>query len=219
MRLGLRTETFSPGEDHTWLGSAHATDTGEGVNLDGDALLLIFTNGIAPSGIPIVETATGFTLFDDTTTSEVQTITRTATSGDFTIAHEGKITGEIPAAAATTAATVQAAVDAAGIPAVVTGADGGPWTLTFNDDAGNVALATVDDSDASGGTVVIAQGTQGDDIDGTTGRAGHLLTTKDISGGGNVPGSLMWHGSVVEAKLPRPVTAAFKALVPQIHYK
>lgn len=219
MRLGQSTEVFNPAEDHTWLGSAHATDTGESVNLDGDALLLIFTDGVAPSGIPIVETATGFALFDDTTASEVQTITRTATAGDFTISHEGLTTPEIAAEAATTAADIQTALDAAGIPAVATGAAGGPWTLTFDDDEGNVALASVDDSDATGGTVVIAQGTQGADIDGSTGRAGHLLTTKDISGGGNVPGALMWHGSVVEANLPRPVTDAFKALVPQIHYK
>jgi len=219
MRLGLQTETFSPGEDHTWLGSAHATDTGESINLDGDALLILFTDGIAPSGIPLIETATGFTLFDATTTAEVQTLTRTSTGGVVRFTSAGNITGDIDASAAVTAAVIQAAFDAAGIPAVITGAAGGPFTATFDDDEGNVALITVDNEDATGGTFVVAQGAQGADNDGSTGRAGHLLTTKDISGGGNVPASLMWHGSVVEANLPSPVTDHFKSLVPQIHYK
>ena len=67
MRLDQRSETFSPGEDHTWLGSAHATDTFESITLDGDSFLTDFTDGVIPSGVVLGKvTATGlYRQYDD----------------------------------------------------------------------------------------------------------------------------------------------------------
>lgn len=63
MRLGIRTETFTPGEDWSWLGSAHATDTWESITLDGDAFLATFPSGVVPGGVVVGEQANGlFTL-------------------------------------------------------------------------------------------------------------------------------------------------------------
>lgn len=60
MDLGFKTETFSPVEDHTWLGSAHGTDNCDSITLDGDAFLATFANGIVPSGVVLGRvTATG----------------------------------------------------------------------------------------------------------------------------------------------------------------
>jgi hypothetical protein len=55
MRLGLVTETFSPAEDQSWLGSAHAVETAESVTLDADKFLTAFPTGIVPSGVVIAK--------------------------------------------------------------------------------------------------------------------------------------------------------------------
>ena len=60
MRLGIRTETFSPDEDHSWLGSAHGTVECDPITLDGDAFLTAFPTGVVPSGVVLGRvTATG----------------------------------------------------------------------------------------------------------------------------------------------------------------
>ena len=53
MDLGIRTETFSPSEDQTWLGSAHGTNECDSLTLDDDVFLALaaFEDGIVPSGV------------------------------------------------------------------------------------------------------------------------------------------------------------------------
>lgn len=60
MDLDLRTETFTPGEDQSWLGSAHGTESTESITLDASAFIGTFTDGIIPSGVVLGKiTATG----------------------------------------------------------------------------------------------------------------------------------------------------------------
>lgn len=60
MDLRIRTETFSPDEDLSWLGSAHGVATGDPITLDGSAFLATFADGIVPSGVVLGRiTATG----------------------------------------------------------------------------------------------------------------------------------------------------------------
>lgn len=60
MRLDIRTETFAPPENHSWLGSAHGAATCDPITLDGDAFLATFPSGIIPSGVLLGRvTATG----------------------------------------------------------------------------------------------------------------------------------------------------------------
>lgn len=102
----------------------------------------------------------------DAGTSEVQTVTINGgpTGGTFTLTASGDETAPIAYNAA--AATVQAALNA--LPSVdsvtVTGAAGGPYTVTFPASAGNVAQMTADSSGLTGGTaptVVVATTTPG----------------------------------------------------------
>jgi hypothetical protein len=82
MRLGLVTETFSPAEDQTWLGSAHGTDNCDPITLDADKFLSAFPTGIVPSGV---------TLGKITATSLYAPYTDAATHGAGTDAMEGHL--------------------------------------------------------------------------------------------------------------------------------
>lgn len=88
-------------------------------------------------------------------TAEVQTITITGapTGGTFTLTWMGDTTG--PIAFDATAATVQGELlDLDGVDdddLAVTGAAGGPWTVTFGAHLGNVAQLTADGSGLTGG--------------------------------------------------------------------
>lgn len=58
--LAIVTEAFTAGENHTWLGSAHGTNTGDSITLDADSFLTTFPTGIVPSGVVLGKvTATG----------------------------------------------------------------------------------------------------------------------------------------------------------------
>lgn len=60
LNLPLKTETFSPSEDHKWLGSAHGTKEADSITLDADAFLATWPSGIVPSGVVLGRvTATG----------------------------------------------------------------------------------------------------------------------------------------------------------------
>lgn len=60
MKLQPTTETFSPAEDHSWLGSAHGTESTQTITLDGSAFTGTWSDGIVPSGVALgVITATG----------------------------------------------------------------------------------------------------------------------------------------------------------------
>lgn len=54
MDLGIQTETFTPSEDQSWLGSAHATENCMPITLDSDAFIAAgFNAGIVPSGVVV----------------------------------------------------------------------------------------------------------------------------------------------------------------------
>lgn len=61
MSLSIKTDTFSPAENQTWLASAEGTQNCDSVTLDGALFLAAdFPNGIVPSGTPLGKvTATG----------------------------------------------------------------------------------------------------------------------------------------------------------------
>lgn len=59
-KLSIATATFKPGENQSWLGSAHGTMSGDSITLDGDSFLATFTDGVVPSGVVVAKvTATG----------------------------------------------------------------------------------------------------------------------------------------------------------------
>lgn len=213
MLLQQKTETFVAAEDHTWLGSAHATDTWESITLDGDQFLTAFPTGVVPSGVVLAKRASDslYIPYVDATVL-AGTITRTATGGVFRIIVEGDtVPADLDASAAGTAAAIQTAIRSLGAKyaaVTVTGSAGGPYTVTFVgiDEVLDVAI---DDGEATGGTVVwattTAGGTETPAGEGTA--VGFLATTKDLGGTtagtvGNTPAALMWHGQVIVAKLP-----------------
>lgn len=229
MRLGIRSETFTPGEDWTWLGSAHATDTWESITLDGDAFLAAFPDGVVPSGVVLAKNASDLYIPYVDTTVATSVITRTATGGTVNFFINGEGSDDVPVIAATTAAEIQTALraigpDYAGV--TVAGAAGGPFTVTFTGVDGDVNFV-IDDSDATGGTVVAADGTVGgaEDPAGEGTAVGFLATTKDLGGTtsgtvGETPAALMWHGQVIVANLPtgHGLTASARQDLSHIHF-
>ena len=216
MDLRNKTETFVPGENHEWLGSAHALDTCDPITLDGSAFLSLFADGIVPSGVALGKiTATGLYGPYGGNTNEVQTLTVDATSGTYTLTFDGETTAAIAEAA--TAAAVQSALEAlSNINAgdvVVAGSAGGPYTITFTGQyAGvNVPLITATDVDLAGGgdTVGVVQTNAGGSAvsDGRETFVGHLAFTKNLNGttagtAGDVGAALLRHGQIIVAKLP-----------------
>lgn len=91
---------------------------------------------------------------------EVQSITLTGapTGGTFTVTNVGQVTG--PVARAATALTLQTALEALSNLApgdiTVTGAAGGPWTVTFSDELGAVAEMTASGAGLTGGVAPAA---------------------------------------------------------------
>lgn len=59
MRLDIKSETFSPSEDQSWLGSAHGTNEADSITLDVDAFLTDFPDGIVPSGVVVASNGNG----------------------------------------------------------------------------------------------------------------------------------------------------------------
>lgn len=224
-------------EDRSWLLSPHGTDPGTtpSITLDisGFTSGTHFPNGFIKSGEALAETAEGLFIPYVESTTEVGTLTRTSTAGDVRLnihnlaTGEGGLTGEIPATAAGfTAAAYQAAIRALGgafATATVTGADGGPLTVTFVGQGGDIAVE-VDNDDATGGTVVwattVAGGAESPAGEGVG--KGLLLSTVKVPDTAdttiNVGGALLVHGFVKVSKLPRDPGAAFWADTPLIHH-
>lgn len=97
--------------------------------------------------------------------NEVQVITVDAVGGNFTLTYDGQTTGNIAYNA--NSSTVQTALLALSnlAPGDVTVAGDGPHTVTFGGTlaATDVEAITADDSGLTAPSVVVAQGTQGDD--------------------------------------------------------
>jgi len=146
-----------PYSKYTWPNAAYLTSG----TLD-PATAVFFRPDVdfAFNSPPILATAAG--------TNEVQSLTRTATGGSVTLAFRGAVTGAISVGAALpTAAAVQTALRAlstiGGTNVSVSGSNGGPFTVTFSGELGSsdVPLIVVDNTLATGGTVVAAVTTPG----------------------------------------------------------
>jgi hypothetical protein len=220
MDLTLRTETFAV-DDQSWLGSRHGIGEAVSVTLDTSAFTesIHYPDGYFKSGIGLAKiTATG--LYGPyNVTDEVQTITEGGSGlTSFTLTYSGQTTGSIAAAA--TAATVQAALEALSNIAVgdvtVTGNAGGPYTVTFGGTLADTNVAQMTATPTGGtGTVTIATATAGG-AEGTGGLetlVGFLAfsvkapaaTTTDVVG------AMFDHCKVVNSKLPMPIDANGKA--------
>jgi hypothetical protein len=218
MDLQFETENAFVGEDHSWLKSRLGFDTARTITLD---LSLFdadddYPNGFIPSGKMVAKLGTGlYGPYDNSlggaATDEVQSLTRTSTGGTITLTVDGfDPTDDIPASAAGfTAAAVQAALLAVdGIEAgdiTVTGPAGGPLVLTFGGqfDSENVPQVTVDNTDATGGTVTAGTTTQG--VTGQGIAAGHLLNSVSVrptNANGRAVTALLWQGIVKRNRLP-----------------
>lgn len=216
------TETLAIGRP--WLMSMLGIEANQSVTLDLTAFdeNLHWTEASAyqperklKSGIPLGRnTTTGLYEPYAARTNEVQTLTVTGapTGGTFTITWSGETTGALAYNA--TAAQVQTALEALSNIApgdvVVTGAAGGPWTLTWGGTqlGENVAAPTTTES-FTGGTspdITIATTTAGGTAataDGTDVFAGFLFTEVSyFPTSVKAVAPLMVHGQIDVAKLP-----------------
>lgn len=215
MDLAVRSEGPWLPEDRSWLGSAHGTTATRTITLDVSAFTAgtHYPNGYIPSGMVLSDLGNGLFGPYAGRVAEVQTVTVTGapTGGTFTLTVEGSTTGGIAYNAS--AAAVQAALEALASvepgDITVTGADGGPYTLTFNRGGGNVAQLTASGASLTGGTtpsVTVATTTQGASTGsgGTQTPTGHLFNSIPIRTGQttDVGAPLFEHGFVRVSKLP-----------------
>lgn len=235
MDLKFETEATFANEDHSWLASRLGFDTARPATLD----LSLFTegthypNGFIPSGMGLGK-VTGSGLYGPYggNTAEVQTITRTATGGTVTFTFDGETTAATAVVAATTAAQVQAALETLSNinpgDVVVTGVAGGPFVITFGGQylGDNVPAIAIDQTNATGGTVTIAQTTAGGSAisDGREVGRGLLLASLPVRATnktGRAVGAIMWQGIVRQSRLPanNGVDAPFRADVSTIRWE
>lgn len=238
MDLKFEVEGTFLNEDHSWLASRLGFDTARPATLD----LSLFTegthfpNGFIPSGMSLAKVTSGpsINLYGPyaANAAEVQTITRTATGGTVAISFDGETALAVPVVAATTAADVRAALETLSNidpgDVVVTGAVGGPFVITFGGKylGENVPLIDVDDTNATGGTVLLAQTTQGGSavVDGRAVGSGLLLASSEVrptNKTGRIVVPVMWQGIVRAHKLPanNGVDAAFMEQVNTIRWE
>ncbi|MDX3839560.1 hypothetical protein [Streptomyces europaeiscabiei] len=227
MNLTQTTESFGQ-DDQSWLASAHGTDTARSITLDTSAFTAgtHYPNGYFPSGLAVGKIAASGKYGPYAgRTSEVQTVTITGgpTGGTFTLTFDGETTAGIAYNAA--AAAVQSALEALsniepGDVTVTGGAlPGTAVTVTFGGRylGTNVPQMTASGASLTGGTspaVAVATGTAGGSSasDGTEVLAGFLMTAIDAPSVNTIDpqGALLWHGAVIEAKLPIAVDSAGK---------
>jgi hypothetical protein len=204
-------------EDRSWLGSSFGTNATRTITLD---LSLFdpatdYPNGYLPSGMVLGQVAST-TLWGpySGTTDEKQSVTVTGapTGGTYTLTYSGQTTAAIAynatAAAVQTALAALSNIGAGNV--LVTGANGGPYTVAFVGTLANTDVAQMTaTASLTGGTspgVTIATTTAGGADAGSDGRQlakGFLFSTIDVSRGSTKFGAaLMEWGAIVEARLP-----------------
>lgn len=229
MDLTQVTESFVS-DDQSWLGSAHAVDTAETVTLAIASFDLVtaFPNGFIPSGVCVAKITSGgdtgkYGPYDPgTVVNESASIAVDATGGTFTITFQGETTAAIAFNA--TAAQVKAALEL--LPGInvgditVTGGPGAaggatPYVITFTEtgqygDQDAPAITTGAGSLTGGaGTAAVTTttgGGAGASTDGTQDPATaklllHAVKAKSGDTGDKI-GAVIWHGQVIESKLP-----------------
>jgi hypothetical protein len=231
MKIAPLTTSYTV-EDHSWLGSAHGTDSTETITLDVSAFTegTHYPNGYIPSGTPLAKiTSSGLFGPYGASPSEVQTLTFDATGGTYTVAFDGSAaTGNITYlntsgdTAAITAALESLSTINPGDVTVTRGTPAGNvtiFTVTFGGDyvGENIPEIVVTESLTGGsGTLVVATSQAGGGA-GTGGLeigVGHLYTSTEVDPNTtttDVGAALLTHGKVREANLPIAVDAAFKA--------
>lgn len=182
----------------------------ESITLDADLCLAVYTDGIVPSGAVIAQNTTTKRYGPYAgSTEEVQTVTEGGSGlTSFTLTFKGQVTGAIAAAA--TAATVQTALEALSTidvgDVVVTGSNGGPYTVTFGGKLANTDVPALTATPTGGsGTVTIATTAAGGATTGSGGAqtaAGHLVGAKTVRAGKHCDGSLYYKGRVYRDLLP-----------------
>jgi len=218
-------------EKRSWLLSQHGTDPGCTVNVTLDVsaftAALHYPNGYIPSGTAI--SLLSNKLYGPYTVStEVQTVTEGGAGlTSFTLTFSGQTTTSLAAAA--TAATVQAALEAlSNVGAgnvTVTGAAGGPYTVTFGGTLAGTDVAQMTATPTGGtGTVTVATTTAGGvETAGVGDFASGILfsstkvpntadTTKDTGA------AMLVHGLVRLSRLPFPLNANGQADLKLIHF-
>lgn len=228
INIAVRTTHDWRNEDQRWVGNGGVPLAPcRSIVLDRSKFDLVTTwpNGYLPSGLPLSRlTATGLYAPYAGRSAEVQTLTRTSTGGTITLSFDGSpVSATIPASAAGfTAAATQTALE--GLDninpgdVVVTGVAGGPLSVTFGGRyvGQNVPQLVVDNTSATGGTIVAATGTAGGTTatDGTQTLAGFLFTAAETltfprdTSTANIAAALLWHGVVITNYLPLAVDAA-----------
>lgn len=215
MDLTLRTETFAV-DDTSWLASRHGVGEAVSVTLDTSAFTpsIHYPDGFFKSGIGLAKIAATGLYGPYNVTDEVQTLT-VGGSGltSFTITYSGQTTSSLAAAA--TAAQVQAALEALSNIApgdvTVTGAAGGPWTLTFGGTLADTNVAAVTTTPTGGtGVVTVATATAGGtETAGLEVLKGFLAFSvkAPAATSTDVVAAMLDHCKVVNAKLPMPIDA------------
>lgn len=216
------TETLAVGRP--WLMSMLGIEANQTVTLDlskfSETLHWTAASAYQPerklkSGIPLGKlTASGLYAPYNAVTNEIQTLTVTGapTGGTFTITWSGQTTAAIAynATAAAVQSTLEALSNIAPGDVVVTGAPGGPWTLTWGGTqlGEDVAAPTTTESFTGGTTpdITIATTTAGGaaaTADGADVFAGFLFTEVSFyPGATKAAAPLMVHGQVDASKLP-----------------
>ncbi len=221
--IKVETEEYLGNEDRRWTGSRDGYHNCRSITLDASAFVAAHVNvkGAVPSGTVLGKiTASGLYGPYAGSASEAQLLTRTSTGGTITLNVDGEVTAAIAASAAGfTAAAVQAAVDL--LPnvdtehtIVVTGSAGGPLTLTYGGEwAGeNMPQVIVDNTSATGGTIVASTTTAGGSgaSNGLEVPAFFLFSTTKLGNGSgldlataaDVGVAGFWQGIVKKSKLP-----------------
>jgi hypothetical protein len=223
VQLAQTSETFSQ-QSHKWLGSAEGTQSQRSVTIPVAALTVDvhYTSSVIPDGLALAKatsgTYNGKWIPLAAMPNEVQTLTQGGSGlTSFTLTFDGETTASIAQAA--TGATVQTALEALSNinpgDVTVTGAAGGPYSVTFGGQyqATNVPAITTTPTGGSG-TVVVATATGGGSgvTDGSDALFGFLYMPLAIPTGATVVhGSAIVHGLIKEAGLPIALTAQQKA--------
>lgn len=210
MDISVRQEGPWVAEDRSWLASRDGTEVTRSITLDTSAFVEAthYPAGYVLSGTVLAPHDNGLYGPYAGAGNEVQSVTITGapTGGTFTLTYSGQTTSALAYNAA--AATVQTALEAlsnlAPADVVVTGAAGGPYTLTFGGTlaAANVAQLTASGASLTGGTlpgVVVDTTLTG----GARTAEGFLFNSTPMRAGGpNVGAPLHWRGVIKESRLP-----------------
>lgn len=223
MQLAQTSESYSQ-QSHKWLGSAEGTQSQRSVTIPIAALTenTHYTAGVIPDGLALAKatsgTYSGKFIPMAAKPNEVQTATQGGSGlTSFTLTFDGETTGSIAQAA--TGATVQTALEALSNinsgDVTVTGAAGGPYTITFGGQYAGTNIPALTATPTGGsGTVTIATTTGGGSgvTDGSDTLFGFLYLPVAVPTGATVVhGSAIVHGLIKEAGLPIALTAQQKA--------